>query len=63
MQSTEFGHLEHVRQPVTRARGLPNQFYVDPDHFESEKQQGFFRDLECGWLCQGCAGTRRRNAC
>ena len=34
--------LDKVLQPVSRAVGLPNPFYTDPEHFEVEKQKVFF---------------------
>jgi choline monooxygenase len=36
--------LAAVIQPVSSARGLPNQFYTDPAVFEEEKKKVFFRN-------------------
>jgi phenylpropionate dioxygenase-like ring-hydroxylating dioxygenase large terminal subunit len=36
--------LAAVIQPVSTARGLPNQFYTDPAVFEEEKKKVFFRN-------------------
>jgi phenylpropionate dioxygenase-like ring-hydroxylating dioxygenase large terminal subunit len=36
--------LAAVIQPVSEARGLPNQFYTDPEVFEEEKKRVFFRN-------------------
>jgi phenylpropionate dioxygenase-like ring-hydroxylating dioxygenase large terminal subunit len=36
--------LAAVIQPVSTARGLPNQFYTDPAVFEEEKKRVFFRN-------------------
>jgi len=43
MSAFEFD-LSAVTQPVSRARGLPNEFYTDPEVFEAEKKQVFFRN-------------------
>lgn len=34
--------LKQVMKPVAKARGLPNEFYIDRDMFEAEKQKVFF---------------------
>lgn len=36
--------LDRVLEPVTTARGLPNEHYVDPGAFEREKQAVFFNN-------------------
>ncbi|MEM7058052.1 MAG: aromatic ring-hydroxylating dioxygenase subunit alpha [Pseudomonadota bacterium] len=43
MSAFEFD-LSAVTQPVSRARGLPNEFYTDAGVFEEEKQKVFFRN-------------------
>lgn len=42
-------HLATVLAPVTRAHGLPNAFYTDPELFELEKRLVF----EKNWSCVG----------
>ncbi|WP_136659300.1 aromatic ring-hydroxylating dioxygenase subunit alpha [Nitratireductor sp. XY-223] len=51
MRSSEQAHLDKVMQPVERAQGLPNEFYVDRDLFEREKSAVFFS----GWTAIGFA--------
>lgn len=43
--------LDAVRQPVSDARGLPNEFYADAGVFEIEKQAVFAKN----WACIGFA--------
>ena len=51
MQPIATEDLENVCQPVTRASGLPNRFYVDPDCFAAEKDRVFF----ASWSAVGFA--------
>ena len=36
--------LNSVLQPVSKARGLPNEFYVDQKTFDAEREQVFFKN-------------------
>ena len=36
--------LKDVMQPVTKARGLPNEFYIDKETYELEKEKVFFQN-------------------
>jgi choline monooxygenase len=51
MQPVASDDLDNVCQPVTRASGLPNRFYVDPDCFAAEKDHVFF----ASWSAVGFA--------
>ena len=36
--------LGEVMQPVAKAKGLPNEFYIDQDTYETEKKRVFFKN-------------------
>ena len=44
MRSVQQARLDKVMRPVGRANGLSNEFYTDPDLFESEKSAVFYRN-------------------
>ena len=51
MHSIQQARLDKVMRPVGRANGLSNEFYIDPDLFESEKSAVFFSN----WAALGFA--------
>ena len=48
---TDFAQLRHVLEPLERAQGLPNGFYIDPNLFAHERETLFF----AGWAALGFA--------